>query len=266
MRELSLFGLPPTQTSVESMNFIDYRPISQITDNQAPIDFEMSGNGMDYVDLSRTRLYVKVKIVKADGSDIDDIPDDSTTPPTPAPDNVGPVNFFLHSMFGQIDVHLNDKLMSSGINTYPYKSYIQTVLKYGEDAKNTQLMAQLFSKDEPGDMDDADASIVGSNFGLVARSQYVRKSSSFEMEGPLLEDVFQLDRYLLNNLSVRIKLHPKRSPFIFMSNKTSPDYKLQIQDIAIRACMVKVSFSICVNNNFTDRCIALHNFQFKNVN
>jgi len=38
--ELDLFSVPPTQTSIESGLYVEYRPISSITDG-APIEFKM---------------------------------------------------------------------------------------------------------------------------------------------------------------------------------------------------------------------------------
>ena len=241
VEELSLFTLPPTQTCVENMNFVEYRPVSQITDNMAPVEFDITGSGMEYIDLSRTRLYVKCKITNGDGSDIDDTPlTDTEGKSLPPKNTIGPVNLLLHSMFSQVDVYLNEKLMSTAHNNYPYKAYLQTLLKYGADAKETQLMAQMYIKDTPVAMDNGD-SIAGSNYGLINRSTFTRKSSSVEMEGVLLEDVFQLDRYLMNNIPIRIKLYPQRPAFSLMSNEANPDYKLVIEDIVIRACQIRLS-------------------------
>lgn len=56
--QLSLFDIPPTQTAVENIYFQDVRPVSQIAGN-SPIEFLLSAqNGMDYIDLKRSRLYL----------------------------------------------------------------------------------------------------------------------------------------------------------------------------------------------------------------
>jgi len=57
-------------------------------------------------------------------------------------------------MFSQVDVTLNRTLISSSTNTYTYKSMLQTLLSYGEDAKKSQLTSELFYKDEAGRMDE----------------------------------------------------------------------------------------------------------------
>lgn len=64
--QLSLFDLPPTQTAVENIYFQDVRPISQISDSSS-IEFQLSAqNGMDYIDLKRSKPFVKLKVINGD--------------------------------------------------------------------------------------------------------------------------------------------------------------------------------------------------------
>ena len=87
-----------------------------------PIEFNVSGTGEEYLDLARTQLYVK-----ANGTALD------------ADTQVGPVNLFLHSLFSQVDVSLNERLISASTNTYHYRAMIESLLNYGEEAKTSQL-------------------------------------------------------------------------------------------------------------------------------
>ena len=56
--ELELFFVPSTQTSVETGNWIEYHPLTTVDDG-SPIEFDISGNGEDYIDLANTMLYVQ---------------------------------------------------------------------------------------------------------------------------------------------------------------------------------------------------------------
>ena len=138
--ELDLFTIPATQTSITKGQWIEYLPISNITDS-GPIEFSVSGTGDEYLDLARTQLFEKAKITKANGTAIDT--------------QVGPVNLFLHSLFSQVDVSLKERLISPSTNTYPYRTMIETLLNYGEEAKTSQLSMAMFYKDTPGKMDVA---------------------------------------------------------------------------------------------------------------
>ena len=59
----------------------------------------VSGTGEEYLDLAKTQLLVKAKITKANGTALD------------AETKVGPVNLFLHSLFSQVDVSLNERII-----------------------------------------------------------------------------------------------------------------------------------------------------------
>ena len=64
--ELDLFSVLPTQTSIDSSQWVEHNPVSTISAS-APIEFVVSGSGEDYLDLSNTLLEVRAKIT-ADGS------------------------------------------------------------------------------------------------------------------------------------------------------------------------------------------------------
>lgn len=227
--ELSLFSVPPSQTAIDKVYYQEVRSTSQINGN-SPIEFIISGqNGMEFLDLRRSKLYVKVKIVHADGKALD-----RTVM------KVSPVNLLFYSMFSQVDVTMQGKLITSTTNHYPYKAMIQTLLSYGTEAKTSQLTSLMWVKDTPGHMDDSDVENP-SNSGLVHRSRYFAGSRSVDLEGPILSDVFQLDRFLLNQVAVGIKLYRTRSDFCLMSKEESADYNLVIEDIVLKACKIAVN-------------------------
>jgi len=102
--ELDLFSVRPTQTSVQCGNWIKYHPLTTVGDD-SPIEFEINGNGDDYMDLANTTLYVRTEIVRMNGNNVaDDTP-------------VGPVNLFLHSVFSQVDISLNGTQVITSTNT-----------------------------------------------------------------------------------------------------------------------------------------------------
>jgi len=113
------------------------------------------------------------------------------------------VNLLLHSMFSQIDISLNGTLISNATNTYPYRALLETLLTYGEDAKQSQLTRQLFYKDEAGRMDLVLVNNQGANrpnTGLQRRRTITKESKEFDMLGRLHADLFFQERYLLNEV------------------------------------------------------------------
>ena len=114
--ELDLFSVPPTQTSIESGSWVEYNPISSIT-HGTPIEFVVGGSGQDYINLANTQLLVCAKIIRQNDGNIDNT------------HHVGPVNLLLHSLFSEVDLKINDTLVTSTNNTYvPYSERLSNVV------------------------------------------------------------------------------------------------------------------------------------------
>ena len=96
---------------------MEHCPITSLTDS-GPIEFVITGSGEEYVDY----LQVTVQIVQTDGTDLSQT---RASDGTVSGDNadVGPVNLWLHSLFSQVNVSLNERLVTPSLNTYPYRAY-----------------------------------------------------------------------------------------------------------------------------------------------
>ena len=231
--ELDLFSVPPTQTSVESGAYVEYRPVSTLTDG-SPIEFDIASSGDDYVDFANSYLHVKAKIVRANGNNLADT------------DTVGPVNNFLHSLFSQVDVSLNGTLITNSTNTYPYRAYIENLLSYGSAAKKSQLTAALFYKDEAGKMDKANPLAGGDddkNSGLATRATFTAESREVDLLGRIHTDIFFQSRYMLNEVNVKIKLTRSRDAFCLMGSGDQT-FKVVVASAALIVRKVKVSPSV----------------------
>lgn len=68
--ELSLFASPTNQVAVEKVYFTEARPIASIGVSDTPIEIVVSGSGAEYIDFKRSKLYVKARILKADGTSL----------------------------------------------------------------------------------------------------------------------------------------------------------------------------------------------------
>lgn len=224
--ELDLFFLPPTQTAIEKGQFIEFHPLANIRDG-GPVEFNISGNGDEYMDLSASYVYVKAKLVKPDGS------------PLPEKEGVAPVNLFLHALFSQVDISLNERMISSSSNTYPYRAYIETLLNYGEDAKKSLLSCECFFKDT--NLSVNDPLLEKGNEGLKKRYELTSKSQTLDMIGQLHCDVFQQSRLMLNLVDLKIKLIRSKPEFCLVSSKEDVKYKVDLEHASIFIRKVKVS-------------------------
>ena len=242
---LAFFATPPTNTAVQSQEEHIHRPKSQLSPSASVLEFKVDGSAA-YLDLCKTRLNVQVRITRQDGS---------TLQPK---DNCALTNLALHSLFGQVDVTLNQ----IPINKIPaplhsIKSYTDALLENGEDAKESYLQGQLWYADTPGHMDSfkvlGDDQDAGLNEGLVARYSYTKGSRICEMEGPLTVDFFQQPRYLLNNISVGIRLWHNPNPWRLMADVSDHTYKVEIVDASLKCTAVTIAPEIIVSN---EECLA----------
>lgn len=224
--ELDLFTIPPTQTVIEKGQWIEYHPLSNVTSGQSPLEFNISGSAEEYVDLSQTLLYVKVKILKSNGDSLK------------KEDKVGPVNLFLHSMFSQVDVSLNERMVSSSSNTYPYRAMIEKLLNHGYDDKTSHLTSELFYKDTAGRMNVFDSADAHPNEGFNKRASFFELSAPVDMIGRLHVDLFHQEKLLPNMVDMKIKLIRCKPDFCLMG---VGQYKIAFEKASLFVRKVRVS-------------------------
>ena len=108
-----------------------------------------------------------------------------------------------------------DTLVTPSSNTYPFRAYVETLLSYGAEAKKTQLTSQLWYKDTAGHMEATQEN--GGNAGLVERRRHIAGSRVVEMMGRLHVDLFMQDRFLINGVTVKIRLVRSKDAFSLMA-------------------------------------------------
>jgi hypothetical protein len=116
---------------------------------------------------------------------------------------------------------------------------IQILLLYGNEARTSELTSQLWEKDI-GHFDDNDVN-GGSNTGLYRRLLCFPGSITADMEGPLYHDLFQVDRMILNQIAINVRLTRTRPEFCLMTNAASPDFKMLTEDIVLKACKAQIN-------------------------
>ena len=100
---------------------------------------------------------------------------------------------FLHSLFQQVDVSLNDVQVSQSAGTYAYRVYIESLLSYGPQAKTSQLTAALYYKVTVGNMErpNPDHANTGeTNYELQKRAAFTDRGATVNMIGRIHSDIF----------------------------------------------------------------------------
>ena len=212
--ELDLFEVPPTQTSV-AFGYWEQKGLTSALTNQEPCELSVSGAGDDYIDLAYTYLFVE-----AQNRDDDDTALDGGA-------DVGPVHLWMHSLFSDISVSLNENLVSPSTSLYPYRAYIEILLSYGPAVKESQLTGVMWYKDTPGHQDKRTTD----NKGFTSRKALTAQSKSVQMMGKLHLDLFCQEKYLLNHVDLKIKLRRTRDVFALMTD--ADNYNIKIKDLAL---------------------------------
>ncbi len=248
--ETDLFSIPPTQASLEKGRWIDYHPLSSVENDDGPITFLAAGTE-DYVDLSKTILFVEGKVVKSDGTTDLDSANQA---------NVAPVNNFLHSLFKQVDVYLNGKQVTPAMGTYAYRAYLETLLNYDVSSKGSQLTSAMYYKDTAGEMDSTgslpvEKSVGGSKYmtaasgnqGFAKRHQFIQDGKKFTLSGPVFVDAFMGSRLLLNMVNLKLILNRNSDKFCLM-DKNDPvlSAKVKLTDVILRVRKVRVSPTVSI--------------------
>ena len=232
--ELGLFQVPPTQTSLERGHWVEYQPVSSVADG-GPITFLVPGME-DYADLSKTFIVVRAKVTKA------------TILMLMKKLELSTISCTL-SLFKQVDVFLKEQQVTQASGTYAYRAYLETLLNYGPDAKNSQLTSAMFYKDQAGNMDVADPTInvaANANSGLKKRYEFSEESGTIEMTGPLFCDIFMTNRLMLSFVDLKVVLSRNSQQFCLMASEGDADYRVKLTDAYLKVRKVKVSSSISV--------------------
>ena len=218
--QLDLFSVPASQTSLDDGMFTEYRPISILT-SEGPIEFCIAAEASNYIDFANTFLYVKAAVTTDAGTNLE------------ADEQVAPGCNFLHTLWSQCDLFLNGTLMTRSNNNYPYRAYIESLLSFGKEAKDSQLSSILWYRNAVEHFDERD----DANLGNTKRKELAANSRQIDVIGRLHLDLAIQNRYLLNGVEIRIRLIRPKNQFCRHGNNANT--KVSLKDVALFCRKVK---------------------------
>ena len=227
--DLALFHTPPTESAVLSTKIVDFHPTSPLR-HGSPVEFTISGSGPQYIDMKNTKLHLKLRILKADGSGLD------------IDNSVGPVNQILHSLWSHIDVYLQQQLVTATTSNYHYKAYMENLLTYSEGSKHSHLQSQGYYGDTPGFFDD-----MVNNGGLAVRQGLFGSSRTVDLIGRINADIFDQNRLMLNGVEIQLKFWPANAKFCLLSDDDI-EYKIDIVDAILKVKKVTLAPSVILGH------------------
>ena len=216
-----------TDLSIASREYVICRPSIPITaERQSPIEIIIPPHETAYNDMKASRLCARVKVIKSDGATLT------------SSDHVSPVQNFLHSVFQDITVKINQKLAYSSDNLLPYKCYMEKLCTSDYEDKNV-LFFEETTNGEPGGAD------------VTAREALIAESKFVEMSGAIPVDLFQCNKLFPNKMEISLTLNRSPDAFALLAAAADKDYKYILEDVYIK--LVRCHLSPNVYNMLESR-------------
>ena len=198
----------PRDTTIVNEFCRMYSPVTAPRNNDI-VEFNVVSSGRNFIDLSRTRMKVTIEITKTDGTAI-------------TKDNkCAPIANSFYSLFKSVEVQLNGTQMNQGESSNSiHKAYIDILMTKDEQYVKTQGMLTGFLKDSAFNVDSVNMS-QSDNTGLRKRWFYVKQNGKAELSGFLVNDIFQIDKYLPSGIGLNLKFHLTRPECYLMTGDDS---------------------------------------------
>ena len=200
---LSLFTVPPVETGVEHVYYKQFRPEASVS-GSTTLEFDIVNNSPDYIDINRMELELMVQIKDDKGQ------------PIKSTDRVGLVNLPITSIFRQMDLSIQQQVVTTTVgNNFAYKAIMDTLLSDASSDSTSWMTLGGFFKDTRGQMDEYDPKR-DSNLGLSERSECTKEGKKWMLKSRLMMDFAQQPKPLLNGVPINIKLNPALDRFRLM--------------------------------------------------
>ena len=236
---LDLFSRPAVQLAVLERNTQDFRPIVAQAKVDNPIEFNIQSGTDEMIDLSETRMRMKLKInvVKKKTAD--------GTIQTMTADNwksIFPVNNILNSIWKQIDIQINDRPVTNSQQMHAFKSYLDTLTGFTSDSKKGYLSAAGW---ENVTYDDSGKEKAGDREMWFHPAQAsLKDSKEIQFYGPLNCELFYQGKALVAGSRLKLTCIPQTNPAFYIKNMNNADSTFlitpTIEDIVLEVTTIKV--------------------------
>lgn len=231
--ELEVFRPINVQVALTDGRWQAYQPLNALT-NADIIEFIVPATSNEVIDMNNISLYVKAKIVKLDGTNIDEA------------DTIHPVDNFLQSLFRHTEVSVNGQLITRSSRDNSYKDYMKRILlrdtPYNTAKKQFQNRLVGFCMTEAG---KGDATTIANDSAAKQRAKWIAGSKTFELRGTPQVDLFETDRSLIPGADLQLKFYLNDPAFFLQRPKTTGTrYKVVFEtvELYVRRMTVAPSF------------------------
>jgi hypothetical protein len=171
--EIDIFAEKPVHEAAQETVEVTYKPIATI--DHTDLEFNIPSDDETYID-TNLHIFVSGKLTAADGKDLT------------AEDYTAVTNNFLHSLFSQCTIYLNGVPITQSSQLYNYRSTLETLLSYGNDAIHSHLTNAFWYLDT-GDVAACCPTVPAKNTGVGRRWELCKQSKEIQIYGRLHADL-----------------------------------------------------------------------------
>ena len=226
--KLDFWSRFPQQISSEDFQNICIFPTRAISED-TPLEFKIPGS-TDYIDLNTIKIYTRVKIVKEDGTDMEEVDDNS----------VCFLNNASSSMWNNIEVKLSGCKIGSNTINYPLKSFVDILFQAQENAKN-KLESLGWDPDinNNSEINFTNQNKFNPHSSFFRRAQKSNRSATIEWLSKPNIDFFNQSKDLLSQVDLEITCWPQRNDFLLIQ-RLETNYKYIIEEAYIIVKKIKM--------------------------
>ena len=230
--DFDLFGVPPTQLTIERDVQTEHRPIS-VLNSASIIQFVIHSAVDEYIQLRDTllKMRIKINIKKKDNTNV-----------TEADwKKIAPTNYLLQSLFSYVNLEIDNKPVTMSPHTNAYKSYFDSILGFTKDARNSYLSAAGFYEDttSKSTFTEAQSKLIRPNTVTAAGD-----GKSLELMGKLHLDLAYQPRALLGGVTLKLTFVPNDSNFYLLTSDDTIIPSVEFEDATIFMHRSKVVYPI----------------------
>lgn len=124
----NVFDSPPTDGAVEEIIENEILPLSGTADSTV-LEYVIQPDSSEFMDLSSLRMYVQISITASDDSPLKD------------DDKLELCSCWPQAMIKQLDLYLNQKVVSHSSNNYAYRAMFENILSFSKATKSEIMNA-----------------------------------------------------------------------------------------------------------------------------
>ena len=237
--DLDLFTERAVNASHRSTKYVEIPTLSSLRNKElSMVEFDIPPTD-NYLDLKRTQLLIKLRLWRRKGAtgalEVFQPAEGETAP--------SPCNMPLAAIVERMELLLgSDRVQVNPTDSiYGARTYAQTLMCYGQDAKESHLQEAGYVADEFGiDLDSPEQS------GYTQRAYMFYNGATVCLRGYLNCPIMQQSKLLLNQCAMRLVLHLKAAKYCLQYRVADPNDSVvyEIVEAKLRVCNVQVDPSI----------------------